>query len=331
MRSFEIGANDAGQRLDKFTAKAAPLLPQSLMYKYIRLKRIKVNSKRAEISTRLSAGDVVDMYIDDSFFAPREDRYDFMTESKNLDVAYEDGNILVLDKKPGLLCHPDAGQYSDTLIGRVKRYLYEKGEYDPSAENSFVPALANRIDRNTGGLVLAAKNAAALRVLNEAIRVRDVKKLYLCVTVGVPKKKEGILAGYITKDEKSNTVSVSGKREDGAKTAKLSYRVLDSKNGLSLVEVDLLTGRTHQIRAQFAGAGTPLLGDGKYGRNEANKANGGYRKQLLYSYSLTFLFEKTEAGLLSYLAGKTVTAGDVWFVKAFNDGTLKGGGGRKNG
>ena len=166
MKSFVISQNDAGQRLDKFIHKCVPLLPQSLLYKYIRTKRIKVNSKRAEISTRLAVGDTVEMFIGDEFFAKTEKHYDFLDAPKSLNIIYEDENLLLADKKQGVLCHPDDKEYVDTLIGRIKRYLYEKGEYKPEEENSFVPSLVNRIDRNTGGIVIAAKNAEALRILN---------------------------------------------------------------------------------------------------------------------------------------------------------------------
>ena len=169
MKSFNITKNDANQRLDKFVQKAAPKLPNGLMYKYIRLKRIKVNGARAQISTRLNVGDVVDMYINDEFFAAIEEKYDFLRAGKKLSIVYEDENILLCDKPEGLIVHPDESEYNDTLIGRIKRYLYEKGEYDPQNENSFTPALANRIDRNTGGIVITAKNAEALRILNEKI------------------------------------------------------------------------------------------------------------------------------------------------------------------
>ena len=202
MRNYIIGKNDAGQRLDKFITKTLPSLPKSLMYKYLRLKRIKLNGKKADISARLNEGDSVDMYISDEFFAEKEEKYSFLGAGKALDIIYEDENIMVLDKKAGLLSHPDEGEYVDTLIGRVQRYLYEKGEYDPKNEASFTPALANRIDRNTGGIVLAAKNAESLRILNEKIKYREIKKLYLCLLIGCPPKKSDTLCGYITKDEK---------------------------------------------------------------------------------------------------------------------------------
>ena len=318
MKSFDISKNDSGQRLDKFIAKAVPDLPKSLMYKYIRTKRIKVNSKRAEISTKLLEGDKVDMYINDEFFGDKEEKYDFLTASKKLDIVYEDENIILLDKCVGLLSHPDETEYNDTLITRVKRYLYEKGEYNPKDENSFAPALVNRIDRNTGGIVIAAKNAESLRILNQKLKDREIEKYYLCVLHGCLDKKSDTLIGWMIKDEKKNKVRVYEKEVPGSKIMKTKYKVLDEKNGLTLAEVDLLTGRTHQIRAHFASIGHPLLGDGKYGTNALNKELG-YKKQFLYSYKLIFNFT-TDAGILEYLNGRCFTVDDVWFQREFAGG-----------
>lgn len=322
MKSFEIKQNDANQRLDKFIRKSLPNLPQALMYKYIRIKRIKVNGKRAEISTMLRTGDKVDMYINDEFFVKPETRYDFTGASKNLDILYEDENIMLLNKKAGLLCHPDDKEFVDTLITRIKRYLYDKGEYNPDDENSFTPSLVNRIDRNTGGIVIAAKNAESLRILNAQMKKRNLKKTYLCVVHGIPTPESGLLEGYLVKDEKKNLVKVSKKPCDGGKEIRTKYRVLqkDIKNDLSLVEVDLLTGRTHQIRAHFASIGHPLLGDGKYGTNKLNKEFG-YKKQFLYSYKLVFALDD-EAGILEYLKGRGFEVKDVWFRREFENGNL---------
>ena len=316
-KSFVIKANEANQRLDKFITKGMPNLPKSLMYKYIRTKRIKVNGKRAEISTRLNVGDVVDMYINDEFFEKSETRYDFMGASKNLSIVYEDENIMLLNKKVGLLSHPDDNEYTDTLITRVKRYLYEKGEYNPDEETSFTPSLVNRIDRNTSGIVIAAKTAAALRILNHKMKDRELHKYYLCVVHGEIEKKSDTLIGYLIKDEKKNKVTVYTKMREGAKTIKTKYNVLKVRNGLSLVEIELLTGRTHQIRAHFASIGHPLLGDGKYGTNALNKKTG-YKKQCLCSYKLTFDFT-TDAEDLEYLNGKSFEIEDVWFKDEFEN------------
>ena len=217
MKSFLISKNDSGQRLDKFITKAVPNLPLSLMYKYIRMKRIKVNGKRGEISQKLAIGDTVDMYINDEFFAPVAEHYDFLHASRHLDIVYEDENILLLDKKVGLLSHPDETEYNDTLITRIKRYLYEKGEYDPKDEYSFTPSLVNRIDRNTGGIVIAAKNAESLRILNQKLKDRELEKYYLCVVHGTIPQKQGTLEGWLVKDEKKNKVAVYPQKRNGAK------------------------------------------------------------------------------------------------------------------
>lgn len=322
MRSFTIDKNDAEQRLDKFIHKAVPNLPQSLLYKYIRTKRIKINRSRAEISTRLKVGDIIDMYINDEFFVKPETVYDFTRASKSLDIIYEDDNILLLDKKAGVLCHPDDQEYIDTLIGRVKRYLYDKGDYKPDDENSFVPSLVNRIDRNTGGIVIAAKTAEALRVLNQKMKDRELHKFYLCILIGTPKQANATLHDYLIKNESKNTVQVFKRSHPGAKEILTKYRVLDTIDNLSLTEVELLTGRTHQIRAHFAFYGCPLLGDGKYGKNETNRQYGAYKKQFLYSYKLSFDFT-TDAGSLNYLNNKSFEVNDVWFKEAFYRGDLK--------
>ncbi len=321
MKEFIINKNDAGQRLDKYLTKSFPLLPQSLMYKYIRSKRIKVNGKRSEISYRLQLDDTVSLYINDEFFAPAQPKFDFLGAGKNIKTVYEDENILLMDKPAGLLSHPDESEYVDTAITRVKRYLYEKGEYNPDDETSFAPALVNRIDRNTSGIIIAAKNAESLRILNEKLKNRELHKLYLCVVIGKPKSESGIMTGYLEKNEKQNRVYISTNSTDASKSISTKYKVLGTKKGLSLIEVELLTGRTHQIRAHFASAGTPLLGDGKYGTNEQNKKYGGYKKQFLYSYKLIFDF-KTDAGILQYLDKREFTVEDVWFEKAFFDGTI---------
>lgn len=320
MKSFEIKDNDKNQRLDKFLTKSVPNLPQSLMYKYIRTKRIKVNHKRAEISTRLNKGDIVEMYINDEFFAPSKTRYDFMSASKKLDIIYEDGNIILLNKPAGLLCHPDDKEYNDTLITRIKRYLYEKGEFNPEEENSFTPSLVNRIDRNTMGIVIGAKNAESLRILNQKMKDRELHKYYCLIVHGCPKKKKDILTGYLEKDEKKNLVTVSHKKGDNKKEIRTKYEVLETRGNLSLVEVELLTGRTHQIRSHFASIGNPLLGDGKYGTNKLNKEKG-YKKQCLCSYKLTFDFS-TDGGILEYLNGKTFEITDIWFKREFLNDNL---------
>ena len=315
MKEFTIGTNDAGQRLDRFLAKSVPLLPASLAQKYIRIKRIKLNGARAERDTRLQAGDVLQLYINDEFFeAPREDNAFLTVAAPKLNIVYEDENVLLVDKRPGLAVHPhDGAEYGRTLIDHIQAYLYQKREWRPREEHSFTPALCNRIDRNTGGIVIAAKTAEALRVMNQKIKDREMDKRYLAIVEGTPKQKQGSLKGYLFKDAKKNRVFVTDTPQPGSKSCHTDYKVLTSGGGLSLVECKLITGRTHQIRAQFAHAGHPLLGDGKYG-----KLNKNYDRnyQALYSYKLTFSFT-ADAGGLSYLNGKSFQVNQVDFVKEY--------------
>ena len=315
MKEVIIRTNDAGQRLDKFLTKAFPNLPQAMMYKSIRKKDIKLNGKRCEISTRLQEGDRLTMYLKDEFFQTAPKEYDFLKAPLKLEIVYEDENLLLLDKKPGLIVHPDETYHFDSLIARVQHYLYQKGEYNPEAENAFAPALINRIDRNTGGIVMAAKNAETLRIMNQKVKDRELQKRYLCIVYGHMEQPEALLTGYLEKNEAQNRVYISQKPSPGAKSIRTKYRVLEEKSKFSLLEVELLTGRTHQIRAHLASVGHPLAGDGKYGTNAVNRETG-FRFQALYSYKLKFTFT-TPAGILEYLNGREAAAKEVWFLKEF--------------
>ena len=312
MKEFTIGKNDAGQRLDRWLDKTLPLLPAPLAQKYIRLKRVKVNGKGSRRDVRLNAGDVLQLYINDEFF-------DRPTPENAFLSLYEDGHIMLLDKRPGLVVHPDENERVNTLLTHIQAYLYQKKEWSPYWENSFAPALCNRIDRNTGGIVIAAKTAEGLRIMNQKIRDRELTKLYLCVVRGKLSPQSGRLEGYLFKDEVKKQVYVRKRPEPGAKTAVTEYRTLAVRGGLSLVECDLITGRTHQIRAQFAAAGHPLLGDGKYGSERENRKYGRHG-QALYSYKLIFRFT-TGAGPLESLNGRTFQVEDVDFVEEYFPGT----------
>lgn len=316
MKEFTIGKNDSSQRLDRFVGKAVPLLPESLLQKYIRLKRIKVNGRGSKRDCRLNEGDIISLYINDEFFeTPREENAYLKVGSPKLEIVYEDENILLADKKPGVLCHSAGAWDYNTLIAHIQAYLAQKGEWDPKRENAFTPALCNRIDRNTGGIVIAAKNAESLRILNEKIRDREIEKYYLCAVQGRPKPSEGRLENFLFKDASKNQVFIKKKNEPGARTAITEYRVLRSAGGLSLVECRLLTGRTHQIRAQMAYAGYPLLGDGKYGVEKVNRSYG-EKGQALYSYKLVFDFP-TGAGILDYLRGREFVVSKVDFAEKY--------------
>ena len=316
MKEFTIGKNDAGQRLDRWLGKTLPLLPAPLAQKYIRLKRVKLNGKGAKRDTRLNLGDVLQLYINDEFFETPNRENAFLSVFKpQLDIVYEDENLILLNKRPGMVVHPDENERVNTLITHLQAYLYQKKEWSPYWENSFAPALCNRIDRNTGGIVIAAKNAETLRIMNQKIKDRELEKYYLCIVHGSMKPSQGKLEGFLVKDESKSQVAVYHKPVPGGKTSITLYKTLAVKDGLSLVECDLITGRTHQIRAQFADAGHPLLGDGKYGRERDNKRYG-RSYQALYSYKLVFRFT-TDAGCLNDLNGKEWQVEHVDFVEEY--------------
>ncbi|MBP3315107.1 MAG: RluA family pseudouridine synthase [Clostridia bacterium] len=316
MRIITVNKNDAGQRLDKFLTKAVKGLPTSMMYKLIRTKKIKVNRKRTEQKYILVEGDEIQLFIKEEFFdSPEKDMGALERIVPKLNILYEDENIMLLNKRPGVLVHEDSEAGENTLIMHVKAYLCQKGEYNPYTEQSFAPALCNRIDRNTGGIVIAAKNAEALRIMNEKIKNDELTKTYLCLVHGVPKRASAELRGYLRKDSKNNTVEVRDNEFAGAKQIITRYRVLESYGDSALLEVDLITGRTHQIRAHMAHIGHALIGDGKYGVNREEKAKG-YKYQALYAYKL--YFKKTDRDdLLSYLEGKTFSldTDEIWFLK----------------
>lgn len=315
MRAFTIGKNDAGQRMDRFLVKACPSLPTSLAQKYLRLKRCKINGKAAARDARLQPGDLVELYLNDEFFdQPSADNAYLSVTAPKLDILYEDGQILLVNKPEGQAVHPhDGAEYGRTLIDHIQAYLYARGEWKPREEHSFAPALCNRIDRNTSGIVIAAKTAEALRIMNQKIKDRELEKRYLCIVHGVPKPPAGRLEGQLWKDAAKNRVYISDRPQPGSKTAITDYRTLQSRDGLSLLEVALITGRTHQIRAQMAAAGHPLLGDGKYGRPDPRW---GRTHQALCAWKLVFRFT-TDAGCLAYLDGKEVCVPRVDFVETF--------------
>ena len=316
MKEFIIEKNDAGQRLDRWLAKTLPLLPAPLAQKYIRLKRVKLNGKGSKRDVRLNVGDVLQLYINDEFFdKPTPENAFLSLYQPKLNILYEDDHILLLDKRPGLVVHPDENERVNTLLTHLQAYLYQKKEWSPYWENSFAPALCNRIDRNTGGIVIAAKNAETLRIINEKIRAHELEKSYLCITVGRPKQPEGKIEGFLLKNEAKKEVRFFHKPVPGGKTAVTLYRTLESRGGLSLVECRLLTGRTHQIRVSMAEIGCPLLGDGKYGKGDVNRRYHETR-QALYSYKLRFDFP-TDAGLLNYLKGQEFTVENVPFREKY--------------
>lgn len=313
MKTFIINENDSGQRIDKFITKAMPDIPKGMLYKLIRKKDIKINGKRCDGSARLSNGDTVTVYVKDEFSSEKNVDMNFLGVPDELEIVYEDKNILIVNKPQGLDSHSGSNS-SDNLIDRIKLYLYNKKEYSPDNENSFAPALCSRLDRNTCGLVTAAKNAMALREINGTIREGNLTKIYRCAVISPMPQKSGILTAYHKKEETGNIVSISDIPVDGYKIIKTGYRVIAKKSELSLVEVTLFTGRTHQIRAHLAHIGSPILGDGKYGDTAANKRFSIFG-QALCAYSLRFEF--SEKSPLSYLNKLEIHAPVADFEKYF--------------
>ena len=302
MKEIKIQKNDAGQRLDKFLTKALDI-PQSLLYKSIRTKKIKCNRHRAEPQQILVEGDVLQCFLPPDLLEKKAGVHALGSIKVKLDIVYEDEHLMLVNKPVGLSVHEDETTEVNTLITYIQAYLYQQGEYDPDREMSFAPALCNRIDRNTSGIVIAAKTAEALRVMNDKIKNREIDKYYLCAVHGIPNPRSALLSGYLVKDEKQNIVRVYDKNPPrGAKTIKTRYTVLQTKKDSALCEVELLTGRTHQIRAHMAHIGHPLIGDGKYGHNRQDRERG-QKYQALCSYKLRFSFTG-EPTVLDYLNKK---------------------------
>ena len=322
MREMTIGKNDAGQRLDRFLSKSLPLLPPALAQKYIRIKRVKVNGGRAQRDQRLREGDTLQLYINDEFFDKPSEENMFLTLFKpRLTVVYEDEHLLLADKPQGLVVHADETEKVNTLINHIQAYLYQKREWNPRWENAFTPALCNRIDRNTGGIVIAAKDAEALRDMNRLIREDQLSKFYLCLCHGSMERPAATLHGYLAKDSARNLVRVEDHPFPGAREIITKYRVLDTRgkgaDAVSLLQVELVTGRTHQIRAHLAHIGHPLLGDGKYGINRADRQEG-FKYQALYAWRLDFDIPG-DGGSLAYLRGRSfrLNPADIWFTKGY--------------
>lgn len=316
MKSFTAGPNENGVRLSRFVEGVTKDMPRSMMYKAFRNKRIKVNGKRAEPDTRLSAGDLIELYINDEFFPvgkPAAKTAKPPRRQPPVTVVYEDENFAVLYKPAHLLCHSDRTGDAN-LVDAFAAYLEAKGEYDPHAEKRFAPALCNRLDRGTEGLVLAAKSYAALRDLNAIIRDDMMKKEYLTITVGAP--PQGRFVAWLQHSEKNNKVRIHARESEGYKQIITEVTVIRQAGPFALCRIGLITGRTHQIRAHLAYLGHPVLGDIKYGNRKMNERTG-TKTQALCAVRVSFL-DIPEENSLHYLSGKVIKLKDPQIVKQFD-------------
>ena len=315
MKSITIDKTWDGRRLTRFLQKAMPSASMGQIRKFLRLGRVKVNGKKGTEETVLQENAVVDLYVEDEFFAEVQKEDPFYSRIRpKLTILYEDAHVMLLDKRAGLICHPDEGEKVHTLLTYAQAYLYQKGQWNPKTD--FAPALCNRIDRFTAGIVILAKTQEALRAMDAKIRTHEVQKYYLCAVHGRMKYPDGTLRHFLLKKPEQKKVTVLRKNEPGSKEAITHYQAIDENNGLTLCECLLGTGRTHQIRAQFAAIGHPLLGDNQYGSSKQNEKYGRMNGQALCAYRLIFDFAG-DAGCLSGLNGLTVQVRDVPFVHEY--------------
>ncbi len=315
MKQFTAGENENGVRLSRFVEAVTSNMPRSMMYKSFRNKRIKVNGKRGEPDTRLQTGDIIELYINDEFFpaVPVTSVKKPPRRQPPVTVIYEDEDITILYKPAHLLCHSDRTG-DPNLVDAFTARLIEEGKYDPKAENRFAPALCNRLDRGTEGLVIAAKSYTALRDMNEIIREDWLKKEYLTITIGTPPAGRHI--AWLQHSEKGNKVKVHARESEGYKQIITDVTPIRTNGPFTLCRIGLLTGRTHQIRAHLAFLGHPVLGDIKYGNRAVNERMG-FKTQALCAQRLTF-GRIPEANSLHRLSGQVIKLSDPEIVRRFD-------------
>lgn len=297
---IDIGINEAGQRCDKFVRKLLKDVPLSAIYKTFRKGDVKVNGKKVKEKYSLVEGDVVEIRQIESSTKKKT----FERIENKLKITFEDENILMVEKWPGVLVHSDTKDGESTLTDYVLSYLYDKGDYEPEKETTFTPAPCNRLDRNTSGVVIYGKNFSSLRLLNEMIRERRIKKYYMSLVKG--RIKDGIYEGYILKNEDSNISKVYDHEVSGTKKISMEVSTIQSCGTFSLIQIDLITGRSHQLRAHLAHLGNPIVGDPKYGDKSINNFFiNKYSLDYQYLYAFKLVFKDTPEEL-AYMENKTI-------------------------
>ncbi len=307
MKEVIINKNDSGQRLDRFLKKYLSEASKGFIYKMLRKKRIKLNNKKAQPNTIIWEGDTIQFYLSDETLEKFRPSNQVQKSSLVPRIIYEDENIILINKPVGVLSHSANREYGNNIVDSMVHYLVKKGEYNPRIEKTFKPSICNRLDRNTSGIIIGAKNSTALRAMNWAIKEGHVHRYYKTIVKGRV-KEEGLIEGYLWKDEKLNKVKVLKDGKDNSKRILTRLKVLKATDRYSLLEIELITGRTHQIRAHLASIGHPIIGDVKYGDrniNEYFRNEFGLESQFLHAYKVEFSKLETP---LAYLNGKVFIA-----------------------
>ena len=300
---IEIGTNEAGQRLDKFVRKLLKDVPLSAIFKALRKGDVKVNGRKQKEKYSLEVGDIVEIRNIESDQKKKEFNFQ-RVDSGGMKITFEDENMLLVEKWPGVLFHSAKKNGEPTLTDYALSYLHEKGDYLPEKEVTFTPAPCNRLDRNTSGIVFFGKNFESLKILNELIRERKIKKYYTALIKG--RINDRVYEGYILKDQENNVSKIYNDRIPNSKKIAMEVKTIQSNGAYSLIEIDLITGRSHQLRAHLSHLGNPIIGDSKYGDKKLNDFfynKFGLNYQFLYAYKVIF---KDVPEKFSYLKNKTI-------------------------
>ena len=308
MRKIIVNKNDEGRRLDRFLKIYFEKAPLSFIYKNLRKKNIVLNGKKAKPEDIISDGDEIKLFLAEDTINKFKKDIKKSKNSKKPDILYEDEDIILVKKPVNMLTHNDSHGYKDNALDRMVDYLISKGDYNPRLEKSFRPAFVNRLDRNTSGILIGAKNLKSLQDLNEAIKNREIKKLYVTIVSGFVKADFDV---DINLKKTGNNVMKKASDNEG-KRSLTEFKVLKSNEDYSLLSVNLITGRTHQIRASLKEKNLSIIGDRKYGDNRVNKIfrDKGLDSQFLHNYGLVFesdRFDKLKGKRFIYLPGKKMT------------------------
>lgn len=312
MKEIYISKNDGNQRFDRFLRKYFENAPLSVIQKNIRKKNFKINDKRAKADDFINENDKITMYISDENYDKWLRKTDFKPSDFNLNIVFEDDNVIIMDKDKGLLTHASSkADYGKNLVDQMLSYLYKTGQVDKT-DKTFNPAVVNRLDRNTEGLVIGAKNSTSLRSLNEAIKKREIDKYYLTIVKG-DIRENFTIETKIAKNDRKNKVKSS---KDGSNIL-THFRPIESNGKFTLLECQLITGKTHQIRFSLAKNNTPIIGDRKYGDSATNRLlNEEYKinNQILLAYKIKFNHIK-ELAYLENREFKSDKAGEIYRLK----------------